>query len=317
MQTPLSRRRFLGAACASVGAAAGLLTAGAAAAAADEKKPFLETPSSGEHRGRIFKSIKFGMFNERISIKEKFQVLKDLGYDGVELDSPGGQNKPEALEASKATGLPIHGVVDSIHWGTRLSDPDEAVREKGLKGLLTAIEETRFVGGNAVLLVPGRVSHPENENQEQVWERSIAQIRKALPLAAQLGVRILIENVWNGFCYIHDGPENQTAHKLAEYLDAIGSPWVGSYFDIGNHQKYGKPAEWIRVLRSRIVKLDVKDWGKKNGFSKIGEGDVDWPEVRKALKEIGFTGWSTAEVEGGKRERIREIALQMDRALGL
>ena len=273
--------------------------------------------STGEHRGKIYKSVKFGMVRGKLSIQSKFELLKELGYDGVELNSPGGGNKKQALAASKAVGLPIHGVVDSIHWGTRLSDPRPEVREKGRAGLETAVRDTHLVGGTSVLLVPGRVANKEKENQEQVWERSIEQISKVLPLCSRLGIHILIENVWNGFCYVHGGPDNQTADKLAEYLDAINSPWVGSYFDIGNHQKYGKPADWIRTLGRRIVKLDVKGWGKKNGFCKIGDGDVDWADVRKALTEIGFSGWATAEVGGGKKERLKEIAERMDRALGL
>ena len=268
-------------------------------------------------RGRIFKSIKIGMFRERLSLEEKFQLLKGMGYDGVELNSPGGVNKAKALGASRKVGLPIHGVVDSIHWQTRLSDPDPTVRERGLQGLLTAIRDAHTVGGSSVLLVPGRVANQKKENQQQVWDRSIDQIKKALPTAAKLGIHVLIENVWNGFCYTHNGPADQTADKLAEYLDAIDSPWVGSYFDIGNHQKYGKPAQWIRTLGKRIVKLDVKDWGKKNGFCKIGDGDVDWAEVRKALLDIEFTGWCTAEVAGGKRDRIEDVAKRMNVALGL
>ncbi len=268
-------------------------------------------------RGRIYKSIKIGMFNEKISLEEKFALLKEIGYDGIELNSPGGYDKAEALAASKKVGLPIHGVVDSIHWNKRLSDPDPAVREIGLQGLLTAIQEAHQVGGSAALLVPGKVTHPENENQQQVWDRSIEQIRKALPLASRLGIHILIENVWNGFCYTHEGPDNQSADKLAEYIDTFNSPWVGSYFDIGNHQKYGKPAEWIRTLGRRIVKLDVKDWGKANGFSKIGDGDIDWADVRKALGEIGYSGWATAEVRGGDRQRMAEVFQRMNTALGL
>ena len=275
----------------------------------------LSLPAAAEPTRRIYKSIKFGMFREDIPMIEKFRLLKEMGYDGVELDSPGGQNKTEALNASRETGLPIHGVVDSIHWGTRLSDPDPAVRAKGLEGLMTAIRESNQVGGDAVLLVPGRVANPENENHFHVWQRSIEQIRQAIPLASKLGVRILIENVWNGFCYEHDGADNQTAHLLAAYLDEINSPWVGSYFDIGNHQKYGRPAEWIRVLGKRIAKLDVKDWGKSNGFCKIGDGDVDWPAVRAALAEIGYSGWATAEVAGGDRNRIKEVADRMDKHL--
>ena len=276
-----------------------------------------ESTSSGEHRGRIYKSIKFNMFREKGSYAEKFRALKEIGFDGVELDSPGGQNKKEALAASREVGLPIHGVVDSIHWGTRLSDPKAETRQKGLEGLLTAIRESHAVGGNAVLLVPGQVTNPKTENQKQVWERSIEQIRKALPTASQLGIHILIENVWNGFCYTHDGPDDQTADQLAAYIDAADSPWVGVYFDIGNHQKYGKPADWIRTLGRRIVKLDVKDWGKKNSFCRIGDGDVDWADVRRALSEIRFTGWSTAEVSGGDRERMKDVARRMDVALGL
>jgi L-ribulose-5-phosphate 3-epimerase len=258
-------------------------------------------------------SLKCGMAQFGANLEEKFRILKELGYDGVELDSPGGQDKAEALAASKATGLPIHGVVDSIHWKTRLSDPDAAIREEGLKGLLTAIRESHACGGSSVLLVPGVVD--AKTNHDDACARSITEIRKALPLAAELGVHILIENVWNRMFYTEDGGPAQSAEKLKAYLDEVDSPWVGSYFDIGNHQRFGKPAEWIRTLGKRIVKLDCKDWGVKGGFGKIGEGDVDWPEVRKALAEIGYTGWATAEVQGGDRAACGEILAQMNKHL--
>ena len=264
---------------------------------------------------RIYKSIKMGMFSEKISVHEKFKLMKEMGFDGAELNSPGGVNKEEALNASRELGFPIHGVVDSIHWGIRLSDPDPAVREKGLQGLLTAMKDTHFVGGDAVLLVPGAARDPEKESHGHVWTRSIEQIKKALPTASKLGVRILIENVWNNFLYDPKGDNDQSASLLAAYLDEINSPWVGSYFDIGNHQRFGKPAEWIRTLGHRIVKLDVKDWGVDNGFCKIGEGDVDWADVRSALHQIGYTGWATAEVSGGDRHRIKDISERMDQYL--
>ncbi len=258
-------------------------------------------------------SLKCGMANFGKNLEEKFRTLKEMGYDGVELDSPGGQDKAEALAASKATGLPIHGVVDSIHWKTRLSDPDAAVREQGLQGLLTAIRESRQVGGSSVLLVPGVVDG--KTNHDEAWVRSIEQIRKALPLAAELGIHILIENVWNRMFYKEDGGDSQSAELLAKYLDEIDSPWVGSYFDIGNHQRFGKPAEWTRTLGRRIVKLDCKDWGVKGGFGKIGEGDVDWPAVRSALRETGYTGWATAEVQGGDAEACADILARMKKYL--
>lgn len=258
-------------------------------------------------------ALKYNMVSFDVDLAKSFSILKEIGYDGVELDAPGGQNKVEALAASKSTGLPIHGVVDSIHWRTRLSDPDEAVREKALEGLLTAIRESHSVGGTSVLLVPAVVD--DKTTHDEAWERSIAQIRKALPLAKELNIHILIENVWNQFLYDPKGNNAQDAKLLCDYIDEINSPLVGSYFDIGNHQKFGKPAEWITQLGKRIVKLDVKDWGVKGGFGKIGEGDVAWVDVRAALKQIKYKGWATAEVAGGNREACAEILAQMKKHL--
>ncbi len=258
-------------------------------------------------------SLKIGMANFGTDLAGTLAALREIGYDGVELVSPGGPDPAAAVAASQAAGLPIHGVVNSIHWETRLSDPDDAIRDKALEGLLTAIRDAHAYGGSSVLLVPAVVD--ERTTHDQAWERSISRIRKALPLAAELGIHILIENVWNGFLYKPDGGNAQDAKLLADYLDEIDSPWVGSYFDIGNHQKFGKPAAWIRQLGRRIVKLDVKDWGTDGGFGKIGEGDVDWPDVRAALAEIRFTGWATAEVGGGDRERCTEILANMRKYL--
>ncbi len=260
-------------------------------------------------------AVKFGMVNVDTPLAEKFALLKALGYDGIELDSPTSLRAEEVRAASAQTGLPVHGVVDGVHWNTRLSDPDPAVREKGRAALEHAIRDSKTFGGSSVLLVPGVAGNAETENHDHVRERSIEQIHRVLPLAAELGVHILIENVWNRFCYDHDGGDDQSADQLARYIDAISSPWVGVYFDIGNHRKYGRPEEWIRTLGRRIVKCDVKDWGKAAGWSKIGEGDVDWAAVRTALRDIAFTGWCTAEVAGGGEAVLREIKERMDRCL--
>jgi len=155
------------------------------------------------------------------------------------------------------------------------------------------------------LLVPGKVDGPD-ETHDHVWERSIVEIRKVLPLASRLGIQVLIENVWNGFC---EHPE-----ALRDYIDEIDSPWVGVYFDIGNVRKFGPSEDWIRTLGSRIVKLDVKDWGQKNGFCRLGEGDVNWPAVRQALAEIQFTGWATRE---GRDQSLQDTSQLMDELLDL
>ncbi|MFT5882088.1 MAG: L-ribulose-5-phosphate 3-epimerase [Crocinitomicaceae bacterium] len=254
-------------------------------------------------------SLKMGMVGFGKTPDEKFKGIQELGYDGMELNSPGGLDKPACLVASKKYNLPIHGAVNSTHWKIQLSHASKEVREQAYQNLITAINDSSTCGGNAVLIVPAVVN--KNTTHQEAWDRSIEVIKRAIPHAAQKGQHILIENVWNNFLYDVKGGNEQSAELLKKYIDEINSPWVGSYFDIGNHQRFGKPAEWIRTLGKRIVKLDVKDWGVENGFCKIGAGDVDWPEVRKALKEINYSGWATAEVKGGDKVRCAEILKNM------
>jgi L-ribulose-5-phosphate 3-epimerase len=264
-------------------------------------------------QGRFYKTLKIGMVNLPGSLTDKFKVLKEVGFDGVEMDSP-GMNVEATRTAIAESGLVVDGTVCSTHWSVRHSDPNPATRAQALADLQQAIRDTHAVGGHTVLLVVG---HGNDGSEREVWDRSVANIRLALPLAAKLGIYIAVENVWNHFLYQHDGPDDQTADKLRDYVDELNSPWVGVQFDIGNHQKYSKPAEWIQTLGRRIVKLDVKDWGVQAGWAKIGEGDVDWPAVRRALLDIGYSGWAAAEVAGGGRDRLLEISRNMDRVFAL
>lgn len=299
-----NRRRFLAGSTLAVAAPA-ILSVSARCQAQPIATPQTRT---------IFKSLKWGMIGMPGSVREKFQLLADVGFDGVELDSPGNVDPREARDAARATGIAMEGVVDSTHWQVRLTDPDADIREKARRDLMTAIEDCQTAGGHSVLLVPG---HGQDGSIDEVKRRASEQIRQVLPVAARRGVRILIENVWNEMFYRGNGGDRQTADELAEFVDTFQSPWVGVHFDVGNHQKYGQPAEWIRRLGPRIAKLDIKDWSEREGFCKIGDGDVDWAEVRAALQQIGYVGWAAAEVEGGDRQQLADVAQRMDRVLAL
>lgn len=258
---------------------------------------------------RMFLSVKWGMIEISGSVLEKFQLCRDLGFSGMELISPfDGFTADEVVAARQATDMPVHGVVDMKHWEIRLSSPNPDTRDAAVTHLRQALVDCAELGGYAVLLVPGKVNQ-SNETHEQVWHRSIDGIRKVLPVASRLGVRILIENVWNGFC--------EKPKLFRDYIDEINSPWVAVYFDIGNARKFGPSEDWIRVLGNRIVKCDVKDWGERQGFCKIGTGDVNWVEVRRALDDIGFTGWFTAEVPGGGPDVLADIHQRMTKVLGI
>jgi len=265
-------------------------------------------------KGRILKTLKIGMIGVKGSLTDKFAAAKAAGFHGVELNAPGIDIK-ETLAAIEATGLPVDGNVNGTHWAVRHSDPDPKVRANALESLKEGLRQTKAVGGHTLLLVVG---HGKDGTPEEVWKRSVDNIAKAVPLAAELGVVIAIENVWNQFCYDHQGDANQTAYQLTRYVDEFASPWVGMQFDLGNHWKYGPTGDWVRTLGKRIVKLDIKGFSRKaNKFTKIGEGDVDWADISQALLDIRFQGWCAAEVGGGDLNRLKEVSANMDKAFGL
>ena len=310
MPAALTRRRWLRDAF-----AAGCFTAASSQLASQARaNPNCADEPQHPLKDRLYKTLKIGMIGVKGSLADKFQAAKDAGFEGVELSAP-GLNVGETRAAIEKTGLPVDGVVCADHWGVRHTDPDAGVRAKALATLKRALEQTHAVGGHTVLLVVG---HGKDGDHSELVKRSADNIAQAIPLAARLGVAIAIENVWNHFLYQHGGPNDQAADPFVEYVDAFQSPWVGMQFDIGNHWKYGDMAAWIRALGKRIVKLDVKGFSRaKDKFTKIGEGDIPWPEIRKALSEIGFHGWCAAEVGGGGPDRLREISANMDRAFGL
>lgn len=264
---------------------------------------------AGSTPGKFKKAVKIGMVSPGKTILEKMTLLKELGFDGVELDSPGPYSVDDVKKAMNATGLIVPGVVDSVHWNDRLSDPRPETRKKGLDALLGAVQYCKDVGGTSVLLVPGKVT--SDAPFKECFDRSVAEIKKAIPTAEKLGIEILIENVWNDFL--------TDPKMMAEFIDACGSKMVGAHFDVGNTLRYSPSHEWVPILGKRIKKLDIKDWSKDDrGFkAKLLEGDADWPKVMAELKKIGYEGWGTAEIAGGDRAWLAETAERMDKIFAL
>lgn len=302
-----NRREFL---VAAAGAAAGAVMGGAGA-------PTPGRPSARAGRSKLIrKALKFGMIGAGETVRDKFEIAAEAGFEGVELDAPSDLDVGEVLRAREAVGIEIPGVVDSVHWNKPLSDPDEAVRAEGRRALERAIADCHGYGGTSVLLVPAVVNGVVSYTD--AWERSIAEIRSVLPKAREAGVSIVIENVWNNFLL---GPIEARAYLDSFERGEQGGPGVGWYLDIGNIWHYGWPEHWIEALGERIFRLDVKGYsraksdreGKWAGFGvEIGDGDVPWSSVNKALDRIGYRGWASAEVRGGDLNRLREISRRMD-----
>lgn len=258
------------------------------------------------------KSLKWWMIKEDLSIMDKFRLVKELGFDGIELDCPDDIDIEQVEAAMKDTGLLMPGLVNSVHWKKPFSHPDAAVRQECTDAMIEGFQLCQRLGGDTVLLVPAVVN--EEVGYDQAWERSIVEIKKLIPHADKYNISIAIENVWNNFLV--------SPLEAKHYLEEIGSDRVGWYMDIGNVIRYGWPEQWIRILGKHVFKVDIKDYSRElandkgvwKGFeAKLGDGSVNWTAVNEALQEVGYSGWGSAEVSGGDRERLADISSRMDR----
>jgi hexulose-6-phosphate isomerase len=272
MTSPITRREFFRVAG---GAAATVALGNLTSQAADQPKR------------KIQKAIMYATIGFKGSVLEKFKAVKEAGFAGVEPMSH--MNQDEVLKALEESGLKAASVCCDTHWGKPLSHPDEKVRQEGLEGLQRALRDAKKYGATSVLLVPGRVT--KEVSYDDCFKRSVAEIKKAVPLAGELGVKIAIENVWNDFI---TKPE-----QAKDFLAAVDSPQVGWHFDIGNVLRYGKPEEWIPALGKRILKLHIKEYSQFKKFDvQFFEGDNSWPAIMKALDEVGYEGWGISEQPG-------------------
>lgn len=288
-----------------------LLGAGAAALSAGWTAPVGAGTPARPAPLEIRHAVKFHMLDLEAPVGERFRMIRDAGFEGVEFRSPNEYDPEAIVQAREATGLEVIGVVAGWkHFGST----DTEMLQQSHDELQTALQDATDYGASLVLLVPETVD--AEMPYDQAYHRSIEEIKKALPRAEELGVKIGIENVWNQFLL--------SPLEFANYVDAFDSDHLGGYVDIGNVAKHGWPEQWIRILGDRILRLDVKGFstdrmnerGPGAGFeADIGEGTIDWGAVRSALNDIGYQGWATAEESGGGAERIKTVAGQMNRVL--
>lgn len=265
--------------------------------------PFLPLAAKpGPLSGKIKIAVKYHMIAEPdLSIAEKFRMLKEVGFDGVELKTENSTEANAFSQAIEETGLPVHGVIHS-------SKPDIA----------SAVRFASRLGADSVLVLASedpKISYDGNFRQ---WQ---GRVREALPVAEKSGVYLCIENVRATFL--------KTGEEMARFIDSFDSLFVRSYFDLGNTITWTEQSaeHWAKALGSRIYKLDIKDRGhpefgdarqKRAGITTGTDGgEVNWLSVREELDRVSFSGWATAEVAGGNRKRLAGIAGWMRDVLDL
>ena len=261
--------------------------------------------------GKMIRGLVWGMLPEKLSIADRFKLAADAGFEGVEAYTTEDQKTAEEIKkAADDNKIRITSVMNQAHWDFPLSSSDPEAVKKSMDGMRTSLRNAKLWGADAVLLVPAVVN--AKTSYRDAWTRSQKQIRELIPLAAELKVIIAVEEVWNKFLL--------SPLEFAKYVDEFKSPWVKAYFDVGNVVIFGYPQDWIRTLGKRIVKVHLKDFKMGKGWSPVtaqfvnlGEGDVDWAEIRAALGEIGYTGPVTAELDDGDLTYLSDVRKRIDK----
>lgn len=259
-------------------------------------------------KNKLKKAVIFSMLPDSLSVPDRFKLAHDVGFDGVEVAPITDTAEIKTMrEAAENAGVEIHSVIFG-GWQTPLSSPDPEVSDRGVKEIKAALEGAKQLGATGLLLVPGVVNG--NTRYVDCYQRSQRRLRELIPTAEKLEIPICIENVWNNFLL--------SPMEFARYIDELKSPWVQAYFDVGNVIAFGWSEDWIRTLRQRIKKVHLKDFKKgPREWVNLMEGDVNWPQVRKALDEVGYAGYLTAELSGGNEKYLRDLSDRMSKIIAM
>ncbi|MCD6049678.1 MAG: barrel protein [Verrucomicrobia bacterium] len=266
---------------------------------------------------KLRKAIMHSTIGFKGTVMEKYKAMKAAGFEGVE--PMGGMDQAEVIAALKESGLEAASVCCHTHWAKPLSAPDEGTRKIGYDGLVQSLKDAKAYGATSVLLVPGVARN--GVSYEDCFKRSVEEVKKVVPVAKDLGVKIAIENVWNDFII--------KPQQAVDYLDAINSEWVGWHFDIGNVGRYSPAETWIPVIGKRIVRLHIKEFNTKAmtaekpgaGFGfKLLDGDTNWPAIMKALDAINYEGWGITEQSGNQADTVenaKDLVGRVDKIFAL
>ena len=257
----------------------------------------------------IKKGLVYDMLPKTLSHADRLKLARDTGFEVVQAPTTPDEHAAEEMKKAASTAnIRIDSVMNMDHWQFPLSSDDPAVVEKSLAGMRTSLHNAKLWGSDAVLLVPAVVN--PHTSYHEAWTRSQTQIRKVLPLAEELKIVISIEEVWNKFLL--------SPLEMATYVAEFKSPWIKAWFDVGNVVLYGYPQDWIRTLGKTISNVHLKDFKRKeSGYEwvNLGDGDVDWPAVRQAFADIGYSGSAIAELETGDETYLRDVSRRIDRLL--
>ena len=256
------------------------------------------------------KAVLYDMLPSSLSMDDRFKLAKDVGFEGVEAPRCTPDQAEGFRKSADKAGIRIHSIIFG-GWDAPMSSPDPAVIERGMELVRTNLHSAQIMGCDGILLVPAVVN--ASVHYADAYKRSHENIEKLIPEAEKRKVMINIEEVWNNFLL--------SPLEYSHFIDDFRSPWIGSYFDVGNVVRFGWPEDWILTVGKRIRKVHIKDFkggpglGTGGQWVNLGEGSINWKAVRQAFLDVGYTGFMTTELSSGDETYLRDVSSRVDRII--
>ncbi|MBQ7935306.1 MAG: sugar phosphate isomerase/epimerase [Clostridia bacterium] len=246
---------------------------------------------------------------KQYTVEESLWILKNAGFDGADLSlheilkDPAWQGddyveKAKALKAeADRIGFPIlqaHAPFDSTI--------DYA--ENKFEWTKRSVEIAGICGAKCIVVHPIQyLSYFDDpKNADILFDINMEFYGRLKPIADQYGIKIATENMWrtNPKRQVIDHSVCSRPEEFCRYVDELqqryGDTFTGC-LDLGHMVLVGEdPCAMIRTMGSRIGALHVHDNDYRKDLHTIpGHGDMNFPAITEALKEIGYRGIYTLE----------------------
>ena len=222
-----------------------------------------------------------------------FEMLKDAGYDGVEIPIFDRETEKYADLRARLDRIGLEPLAVSARGGADNPISDEpAVRAEALAATKANLDSAAALGAPLLcgpLAAPLAVLTGTGPTEEEK-ARAVTYLKELGPYADDRGVTIALEYL-NRF----EMSLATSAADLAELVRAVGHPRIRMMYDTFHaHIEEKSPAAALRACKDVLVHVHLSE----NDRSTPGAGQVAWEETFSAIREIGYNGWVVVEAFG-------------------
>jgi len=237
----------------------------------------------------------------RIPVEEAIERVAELGADCIEIvfDVP---HFPPEFDMRKLRNLrgPIdsHGLGVSVHgsiWDINAASYYSSIRALTIKQIKRSIDTCDILGGDIVVIHPGRCPMPEIDNFLSMAKKWFIDFTsECLNYAKKRDIKLTLENFSLSTNYPYSHPKEMVA--LARKLDGLGITFDIGHAYLGGHMERvsapeQKIASDIKLVKEYLTHVHIHDnHGEKDEHLPPGEGDINFKPIMRALKEIGYGG---------------------------